>query len=168
MRWPILIITISHTCVILTQLYKFFTPRSHIPIVSPDNLLDDPVDEVIVFSFGYLPNQERAFRIPAPRWKNNLYDGLITMKALITGATGFLGSYLTELLVERGETVTALLREQSNPWRIRELLPFVSRIEGTYKILYALGRKSLNLRLKLSFIWHGMVLATVTAMIWGR
>ena len=30
-----------------------YTPGSHIPIHSPERLLTDPVDEVIVFSFGY-------------------------------------------------------------------------------------------------------------------
>jgi SAM-dependent methyltransferase len=30
-----------------------YTPGSHIPIYSPEHLLVDPVDEVIVFSFGY-------------------------------------------------------------------------------------------------------------------
>jgi len=30
-----------------------YTPGSHLPIKAPEHLLDDPVDEVIVFSFGY-------------------------------------------------------------------------------------------------------------------
>jgi len=30
------------------------TPKTHIPVVSPQHLLANPVDEVIVFSFGYL------------------------------------------------------------------------------------------------------------------
>jgi len=31
-----------------------YTPRSHIPVVPPEHLLVDPVDELIVFSFGYM------------------------------------------------------------------------------------------------------------------
>ena len=30
-----------------------YTPGSHLPIKAPEHLLDNPVDEVIVFSFGY-------------------------------------------------------------------------------------------------------------------
>jgi hypothetical protein len=33
--------------------HGLFTPGSHIPIHGPEQLLTDPVDEVIVFSFGY-------------------------------------------------------------------------------------------------------------------
>lgn len=33
--------------------HGLYTPGSHLPIHSPERLLSDPVDEVIVFSFGY-------------------------------------------------------------------------------------------------------------------
>jgi len=36
------------------------------------------------------------------------------MKALVTGATGFIGSHLCEELARRGHTVTCLVREKSN------------------------------------------------------
>lgn len=45
---------ISYLCDRNQSLHGLYTPRSHIPVVSPDCLLEDPVDEVIVFSFGYL------------------------------------------------------------------------------------------------------------------
>ena len=52
------------------------------------------------------------------------------MRALVTGATGFIGSYLTELLVRQGEPVAVLCRPGSNTWRIREVLPQVTQISG--------------------------------------
>jgi nucleoside-diphosphate-sugar epimerase len=39
------------------------------------------------------------------------------MKVLLTGATGFLGSHIAELLVERGLEVIAIKRRSSNMWR---------------------------------------------------
>src|SRR3990172_2848019 len=37
------------------------------------------------------------------------------MKALVTGATGFIGSHLTEELIRRGYSVTCLVRKASSP-----------------------------------------------------
>jgi hypothetical protein len=39
-----------------------FTPRSHVPVVPPARLLRDPVDETIVFSFGYLEEIRQQLR----------------------------------------------------------------------------------------------------------
>ena len=39
---------------------------------------------------------------------------LAKSKILITGATGFIGSYLTEFLVEKGHSVIAFDRYNSN------------------------------------------------------
>jgi len=52
------------------------------------------------------------------------------MRAFITGASGFLGSYLTRLLVSRGEAVAILQRPESDLWRIKDVLPEVTQIEG--------------------------------------
>ncbi|MDQ3665021.1 MAG: NAD(P)-dependent oxidoreductase [Acidobacteriota bacterium] len=52
------------------------------------------------------------------------------MRALITGATGFVGSYLTRLLVNRREAVAVLRRPESNPWRINDVLYEVIQIKG--------------------------------------
>lgn len=45
------------------------------------------------------------------------------MKVLITGASGFVGSHVARLLVAEGCEVYALVRESSNRWRIRDILP---------------------------------------------
>lgn len=45
---------IAYVCDLNPSFYGLFTPRAHVPVVEPGRLLTDPVDEVIVFSFGYL------------------------------------------------------------------------------------------------------------------
>lgn len=52
------------------------------------------------------------------------------MKIFLTGASGFIGSHLTRLLVRQGQEVYALLRPESNPWRIRDLLPELRVVQG--------------------------------------
>lgn len=44
------------------------------------------------------------------------------MKVLLTGATGFVGSYLLELLLNNNHQVQVLLRPESQTWRITHLL----------------------------------------------
>jgi nucleoside-diphosphate-sugar epimerase len=52
------------------------------------------------------------------------------MRVFITGATGFIGSHLARLLVREGCEVFALLRPESDAWRIRDLLPALKVVEG--------------------------------------
>ncbi|MBN1814166.1 MAG: NAD(P)-dependent oxidoreductase [Anaerolineae bacterium] len=52
------------------------------------------------------------------------------MRVFITGAGGFIGSHLARLLVREGCEVYALLRRESDPWRIRELLPSLQVVVG--------------------------------------
>ena len=52
------------------------------------------------------------------------------MRIFITGASGFIGSQLTRLLVQEGSEVYALLRPSGDPWRIRDLLPKLQVVEG--------------------------------------
>ena len=52
------------------------------------------------------------------------------MRVFITGATGFIGSHLARLLLQEGCEVFALLRPESDPWRIRDLLPGLHVVEG--------------------------------------
>lgn len=44
------------------------------------------------------------------------------MQFLVTGASGHLGSYVTKRLVECGEEVSILVREQSDLWRLSDIL----------------------------------------------
>lgn len=50
------------------------------------------------------------------------------MRCLVTGAAGFLGSWVVKRLVENGDTVTVLLRPSSDVRRIQALLPQVEVI----------------------------------------
>jgi UDP-glucose 4-epimerase len=52
------------------------------------------------------------------------------MRALITGATGFVGSYLVRKLVKEKANVAILMRHNSNTWRIADILPYVKIIHG--------------------------------------
>lgn len=56
----------------------------------------------------------------------------MTKRALITGITGQDGSYLSELLLEKGYDVTGVVRRSATPnyWRIEHILPAVQLIEG--------------------------------------
>jgi GDPmannose 4,6-dehydratase len=57
---------------------------------------------------------------------------MTTKRALVTGITGQDGTYLAELLVEKGYEVAGLIRGQANPKRamIEQLLPKVEIVEG--------------------------------------
>lgn len=50
---------------------------------------------------------------------------MIQGRALVTGATGFVGSHLTRRLVHEGLEVHVLRRERSDFWRMRDVLPAV-------------------------------------------
>jgi nucleoside-diphosphate-sugar epimerase len=51
---------------------------------------------------------------------------MIMGRALVTGATGFVGSHLTRRLVRDGMDVHVLCREHSDFWRMRDVLPLVT------------------------------------------
>lgn len=46
--------TMRYVCDHNNELWGFYTPCSHLRVVSPAELLSDPVQEVVVFSYGYL------------------------------------------------------------------------------------------------------------------
>ena len=52
------------------------------------------------------------------------------MHALVTGATGFIGSYLVRQLVRENCAVAVLVRPSSDTWRIKDVLPTVEVIHG--------------------------------------
>lgn len=40
----------------------FLTPKSGVPLVGIDKLISDPVDEILVFSFGYMTEIQAELR----------------------------------------------------------------------------------------------------------
>jgi nucleoside-diphosphate-sugar epimerase len=64
--------------------------------------------------------------------------GIAAMKALVTGATGFLGSHIAERLVQRGDTVRALVRATSDI-AFLELLGGVELVKGDVTDARTLG-----------------------------
>jgi nucleoside-diphosphate-sugar epimerase len=57
------------------------------------------------------------------------------MRALVTGATGFIGSHVTRLLINEGCTVFALLRDNANTWRINDVLSSVRIVRGDIRCM---------------------------------
>jgi hypothetical protein len=43
----------AYVCDKNAALHGYHTPKSHVPIVDPKRVFEEPVDEVVVFSFGY-------------------------------------------------------------------------------------------------------------------
>jgi nucleoside-diphosphate-sugar epimerase len=65
----------------------------------------------------------------------------LIMKVLVTGATGFIGSHLTRYLVEKGCEVYIIHRQESNLWRITDLISQVELIP--YDLLNLADRNNL-------------------------
>ena len=80
------------------------------------------------------------------------------MRALVTGATGFIGSYLTARLLDAGAAVAVLTRATANPWRIVHLLPRVTRITGDLRDLEAVEDEIFDFVPDVMFhlAWHGV------------
>ena len=53
------------------------------------------------------------------------------MRCLVAGASGFLGSHLVRQLLERGHSVTVLMREESQAWRTGDWLDRVRIVKGS-------------------------------------
>lgn len=57
------------------------------------------------------------------------------MRCLVTGASGFVGSWLVRRLLSDGHSVAVVTRSTSNLWRIRSLIPALVQIEGDLSCL---------------------------------
>lgn len=44
---------VAYVCDLNQSFHGYFTPGAHVPVVPPSRLEEDPVDELVVFSFGY-------------------------------------------------------------------------------------------------------------------
>src|SRR5262245_24968903 len=62
-------------------------------------------------------------------------------RVFLTGATGFIGSQVARRLVADGCEVYALLRPDSNTWRIEDILPALRIVEGDLFALQELGQR---------------------------
>ena len=78
-------------------------------------------------------------------------------RAFVTGGTGFIGSHLVRHLVESGDTVAILLRPQSDPWRILDVLGRVQVIEGRVSEATALSSRLNAFRPEIAYhlAWSG-------------
>ena len=74
------------------------------------------------------------------------------MKSLIIGGTGFIGSNLVRKLVNDGEEVGLLVREQSKTWRIKDLLTQIDLLKGD--LMNGEVLKELIQNYKPDFIYH--------------
>ena len=61
-------------------------------------------------------------------------------KVLITGATGFIGSHLTRRLTHEGFEVGILKRENSNTWRIKDLLDKIVAYDVDLRDTYGVSK----------------------------
>ena len=80
------------------------------------------------------------------------------MRCLITGASGHLGSYLTRRLVNQGEEITALVREESNLWRIADLLGKIEVVRTDISDVRSASTKITEAAPEIVFhlAWHGV------------
>jgi nucleoside-diphosphate-sugar epimerase len=81
-----------------------------------------------------------------------------SMRVLLTGSTGFLGSYVAEELVARGHEVTALVRPASDHWRLADVRFLLHKIEGDMNAVRLLQPKlcELNIEAVIHLAWQGV------------
>ena len=72
-------------------------------------------------------------------------------RVFITGATGFIGSHLTRLLVHQGYTVFALVRPTADLWRISDLTASINLVEGDLAAFDSWERELQSIRPEVCF-----------------
>ena len=80
------------------------------------------------------------------------------MRIFVTGATGFLGSYVVADLIEQGHDVAVLLRPGVKPWRLAGSLDRLTVIGGTLDDLATLahGLRSFRPDAVVHMAWRGV------------
>jgi len=58
------------------------------------------------------------------------------MRVLVTGASGFVGSWVTRRLIQEGEKVAIIVRPSSDLWRLEPLDPNIVRIPGSLESIH--------------------------------
>lgn len=79
------------------------------------------------------------------------------MRCLVTGATGFIGSQLVRLLLQKGNEVSILIRPNSDHWRIEDILSAVKVIRGDIAAVKQVSDEiqSFEPRVVFHLAWHG-------------
>jgi len=85
------------------------------------------------------------------------------MNVVLTGATGFIGSHVARRLVVAGHRVMAVVRPASDLWRIRDLLPSLTLLEGDLSVPSALRGPLASAQpdLLIHLAWSGQMLTPV-------
>lgn len=80
------------------------------------------------------------------------------MRCLITGASGHLGSFLTERLVKEGAEVFALVRPKSDLWRLAEVVDRITLIKAELGDLSSAAGEIADAGAEVVFhlAWHGV------------
>lgn len=80
------------------------------------------------------------------------------MRILMTGATGFIGSHLARYLLARGCQVAAIVRPQSDVWRIEDVLPSMRVIHGDLDNIATVAESIADFApdVTLHFAWYGV------------
>jgi len=80
------------------------------------------------------------------------------MRCLVTGASGFLGSHLVRLLLKRNHEVVALLRPQTDAWRIADCIQKIEVVKGSLDDLEVLHQTLISNPVDVAFhlAWAGV------------
>jgi len=101
---------------LIHQFYDSIKEDVSVPISKEDSLVVlEAMDEIV----GQIKNTKLSFETIIPEVQPEIKSGF--PKILVTGASGFLGTRLVELLIQDGYPVRAFVRKLSNTKRLKEL-----------------------------------------------